>query len=80
MIKKLVNWMIKRKTKNLTRIPLLTITFNWKHYLEIGEANSCAIYQHPEIYNDKELMEMLFKVIDYIRSKYDMERFTKLND
>ncbi len=34
MIKRLCNLYIKRKTKNLTRIPLFTMTFNYKKYKE----------------------------------------------
>ena len=44
MIKRLCNLYIKRKTKNLTRIPLFTMTFNYKKYKENGKENSCMLY------------------------------------
>ena len=34
MIKKLCNLYIRHKTKNLTRIPLFTMTFDWKKFQE----------------------------------------------
>ena len=72
MIKRLCNLYIKRKTKNLTRIPLFTMTFNYKIY-------SCMLYTlHPDIARDEFLKENLQKCVDYIRENYDMEVFTKI--
>lgn len=58
MIKRLCNLYIKRKTKNLTRIPLFTMTFNYKKYKENGKENSCMLYTlHPDIARDEFLKE-----------------------
>lgn len=60
MIKRLCNLYIKRKTKNLTRIPLFTMTFNYKKYKENGKENSCMLYTlHPDIARDEFLKENL---------------------
>lgn len=79
MIKRLYNLYIKRKTKNLTQIPLFTMTFNYKKYKENGKENSCVLYAlHPDIARDEFLKENLQKCVDYIRENYDMEVFTKI--
>ena len=79
MIKRLCNLYIKRKTKNLTQIPLFTMTFNYKKYKENGKENSCVLYAiHPDIERDEFLKENLQKCVDYIRGNYDMEVFTKI--
>lgn len=79
MIKRLCNLYIKRKTKNLTQIPLFTMTFNYKKYKENGKENSCVLYAlHPDIARDEFLKENLQKCVDYIRENYDMEVFTKI--
>lgn len=79
MIKWLYNLYIKRKTKNLTQIPLFTMTFNYKKYKENGKENSCMLYAlHPDIVQDEFLKENLQKCVDYIRENYDMEVFTKI--
>lgn len=60
MIKKLCNFYIRRKTKNLTRIPLFTMTFNWKKFQKDGKKDSCTLYSiHPDIANDPFLKEKL---------------------
>lgn len=79
MIRWLCNLHIKRKTKNLTQIPLFTMTFNYKKYKENGKENSCMLYAlHPDIVQDEFLKENLQKCVDYIRENYDMEVFTKI--
>lgn len=79
MIKRLCNLYIKRKTKNLTQIPLFTMTFNYKKYKENGKENSCVLYAlHPDIARDEFLKENFQKCVDYIRENYDMEVFTKI--
>lgn len=79
MIKWLCNLYIKRKTKNLTQIPLFTMTFDYKKYKENGKENSCMLYAlHPDIVQDEFLKENLQKCVDYIRENYDMEIFTKI--
>ncbi len=79
MIKRLCNLYIKRKTKNLTQIPLFTMTFNYKKYKENGKENSCVLYAlHPDIARDEFLKENLQRLVDHIRDNYDMEVFTKI--
>lgn len=79
MLKKLCNFYIRRKTKNLTRIPLFTMTFDWKKFQKDGKENSCMLYiLHPDIANDLALRRKLCDCVDYIRDNYDMEMFTKI--
>lgn len=79
MIKKLCNLYIRHKTKNLTRIPLFTMTFDWKKFQEDGKKGSCLLYAfHPNIAKDAFLREKLQECVDYIRDNYDMETFTKI--
>lgn len=79
MIKKLCNLYIRHKTKNLTRIPLFTMTFDWKKFQEDGKEGSCLLYAlHPDIAKDVFLRDKLQECVDYIRDNYDMEKFTKI--
>lgn len=79
MIKKLFNLYIRHKTKNLTRIPLFTMTFNWRKFQKEGREGSCIMYTiHPDIANDQFVREKLSECVDYIRDNYDMEIFTKI--
>lgn len=79
MIKKIANYWLKHKTKNLTRIPLFMMTFNWKKFQKDGKENSCMLYTlHPDIAKDQFLKEKLCECVDYIRDNYDMEMFTKI--
>lgn len=78
MLKKLCNFYIRRKTKNLTRIPLFAMTFDWKKFQKDGKKNSCLAYVHPDIANDLVLRKKLCDCVDYIRDNYDMEMFTKI--
>lgn len=43
MIKKLFNLYIRHKTKNLTRIPLFIMTFDWKKFQKDGKKDSCVL-------------------------------------
>ena len=79
MIKKLCNLYIRHKTKNLTRIPLFTMTFDWKKFQKDGKNGSCLLYVlHPDIANDLVLRKKLCECVDYIRDNDDMETFTKI--
>ena len=79
MIKKLCNLYIKHKTKNLTRIPLFTMTFNWRKFQKEGKKGSCIMCtKHPDIEKDPILKEKLSECVDHIRNNYDMEIFTKI--
>ena len=78
MFKKIFNLYINHKTKNLTRIPLFIMTFDWKKFQKDGKKDSCMLAIHPDIANDPFLKEKLSECVDYIRDNYDMEIFTKL--
>lgn len=78
MVKKIINCWIRYKTKNLTRIPLFTMTFNYQKYKDSGKSNSCMLYAHPEIAKDEYVKEELQKVVDYIRDNYDLDIFTRI--
>lgn len=79
MFKKIFNLYIRYKTKNLTRIPLFIMTFDWKKFHKDGKENSCMLYiLHPDIAKDQFLKKKLSECVDYIRNNYDMEIFTKL--
>lgn len=78
MIKWLANRLIRRTTENLTRIPLFTMTFNYRKYKSDGEKDSCMFYCHPEIAEDEFVKEKLCEVVDYVRDNYDLEEFTRV--
>lgn len=78
MIGKLCNLYIKHKAKNLTRIPLFVMTFDWKKFQKDGKKDSCIMYIHPYIAKDPILKEKLSECVDYIRDNYNMEIFTKI--
>ena len=76
MFKKLLDFWLKRKTKNFTEIPLVFINFDYKKYSEVGEDGSCMIHLNPDLSGDDELLCKIKEVIDYIREHNDMEKFT----
>lgn len=78
MIKKLFNLYIRHKTKNLTRIPLFIMTFDWKKFQKDGKKDSCVLNIHPDVANDQFVREKLSECVYYIRDNYDMEIFTKI--
>lgn len=78
MIKKIVNCWIRYKTKNLTRIPLFTMTFDYRKYKSQGKKDSCVFYAHPNIAQDEFVKGKLQEVVDYIRDNYDLDIFTKI--
>lgn len=78
MVKKIINCWIRYKTKNLTRIPFFTMTFNYRKYKDSGKSNSCVFYTHPKIAKDEYVKEELQKVVDYIRDNYDLDIFTRI--
>lgn len=78
MIKRIVNRWIRRKTKNLTEIPLFTMTFNYRKYKTDGKKDSCMFYAHPDIANDEFVKSKLQEVVDYVRDNYDLDIFTKI--
>lgn len=78
MIKRIVNRWIRRKTKNLTEIPLFTMTFDYRKYKAQGKKGSCTMHCHPDIANDEFVKGKLQEVVDYIRDNYDLDIFTKI--
>ena len=78
MIKKIVNCWIRHKTKNLTRIPLFTMTFNYRKYKADGKKGSCTMHCHPDIAKDEFVKSKLQEVVNYIRDNYDLDIFTKI--
>lgn len=78
MFKRLCNFWIRRKTKNLTRIPLFTMVFDYRKYKQDGKPGSCTFYAHPEIARDEFVKEKLCEVVDHIRDNYDLDIFTKI--
>ena len=69
---------IRYKTRNFTRIPLLTIIFDYRKYQRHGKTGSCTFYVYPEIANDKFVKQKLCEVVDYIRDNYNPDIFTKI--
>lgn len=61
-------------TKNLTKIPLLWITFNWKLFKENGAKGSCMCNIHPCLKDDEHIKTTIQELCDYIRENYDMEK------
>lgn len=59
-------------TSNLTRVPLLNVTFNYAHYQKCGKEKSCTVTLHPTLAGDEVLKQMLETVVDYIRDNCDM--------
>ena len=78
MIKKIVNCWIRHKTKNLTRIPLFTMTFNYRKYKADGKKDSCIFYTHPDIAKDEFVKSKLQEVVNYIRDNYELEIITRI--
>lgn len=73
----MLNWLIKKSTKNYTQIPLFWVDFNLQKYLKDGSEDSCITRLHPTIGNDIFIKDKLFEIIDYIRNTYDMEKLSK---
>lgn len=78
MIEWMANRMIRRKTKNLTRIPLFMMMFDYQKYKAEGKKDSCKFYCHPDIAQDEFVKEKLCEVVDYIRDNYDLDIFTRI--
>jgi len=66
------NKLTKLLTKNLTRVPLILISFNYEDYKN-GIEKNCISSVHPLLKGDEGLCEKLQAVVDYIRENYDME-------
>lgn len=61
-------------TKNLTSIPIMFVSFNYKFYKEKGRVGSCMFKVHPLLREDEYIKEKLNHIVDYIRWNYDMDK------
>jgi len=76
---RLLNHWLKRKTKNYTQIPLFQMVFDFQKWKTDRNSKSCTFYAiNPELAEDEFVKSHLCEVVDYIRSKYDMEILTKI--
>lgn len=78
MKRNIFNAWLRHKTKNLTRIPLFTMVFDYRKYQRAGKPGSCTFYAHPDIAQDEFVKEKLREVVDHIRDNYDLEIFTRI--
>jgi len=60
-------------TKNLNKIPLLWVDFNYNKYKSDGAKGSCMARVHPNLRDDEHIKEALGELIDYIRENYNMD-------
>ena len=61
-------------TKNLTKIPLLWITFNYQKYKKNGLKGSCMCHLHPCLKDDEYIISTMNNLCDYVRENYDMKK------
>ena len=78
MKRTIFNMWLRHRTKNLTRIPLFTMTFDYRKYKQDGKPGSCTVYAHPDIAQDEFVKEKLCEVVDHIRDNYDLDIFTRV--
>lgn len=77
-LRRLANLYIRCRTKNLKRIPLFVMTFNYPKYKAEGKKGSCMFHAHPDIAKDEFVKSKLQEVVDHIRDNYDLEIFTRI--
>jgi len=70
-------WLYNKLTNNYNKIPLFFVNFNLSKYQLNGAKNSCIVKIHPELKNDKYIVESLNNLIDYIRDNYNMDKLSK---
>lgn len=78
MKRTIFNIWLRHRTKNLTRIPLFTMTFDYRKYRRDGKTGSCTFFAHPDIAQDEFVKEKLCEVVDHIRDNYDLDIFTRI--
>ena len=61
-------------TRNLTRVPLFWVTFNWPHYRKHVAKDSCMCNIHPTLAEDEYIRVSVGELMKYIREHYDMEK------
>ena len=67
---KMWNMWLRYKTKNLTRIPLFIMFFDYQKYKKNGAQGSCDWYSHPNIMKDEYIRERMQECVDHIRESY----------
>ena len=70
-------WLFNKLTNNYNKVPLFFVNFNLSKYQRNGAKNSCIVKIHPELKDDKHVIESLNNLIDYIRDNYDMDKISK---
>jgi len=70
-------WLFNKLTNNYNKVPLFFVNFNLSKYQRNGAKNSCIVKIHPELKNNKYIVESLNNLIDYIRDNYDMDKISK---
>ena len=78
MKRTIFNMWLRHRTKKLTRIPLFTMTFDYRKYQRDGKPGSCTFFSHPDIAQDEFVKEKLCEVVDHIRGNYDLDTFTRV--
>jgi hypothetical protein len=58
-------------SQNQHAIPLFYATFDYQHYQESGEIDSCKLVANPLIRDDQYIKESLEGLISYIKNKYN---------
>lgn len=58
-------------------ILLFSVTFNLKHYQEVGEKGSCDLKLYSDLKGDPYIVEQLNGLVDHIRKNYNMESLSK---
>lgn len=77
MFRKLVNWYFRKQTKNLTNIPLIVLSLDYKKYKKHGAEGSCTLSLHPAI-EDAVVAQKMSECVEHIRKHYDMDEFTRV--
>lgn len=74
LLSKLGGIWLRRKSDNLTKIPLILISFDYKRWKTEGIKDSCCTMYTmiPDMADDEFLKEKLKECTDYINDKYNM--------
>jgi len=70
-------WILNKLTNNYNKVPLFYVNFNLNKYQQNGAKNSCIVKIHPELKDDRYIIEAINNIIDYIRDEYNMEKLSK---
>lgn len=79
MISWIFNLWIRKKTCNLTKIPIFYMIFDYQKYKRDGKSGSCTFYAaHPDIASDEFVKKSLQEVVDYVRDNYDLDEIARI--